>query len=274
MNQEISFLGIEQKLFVIFGLANKKSLACVIGRTLVERGAEVIHVVRSQERAETARKLFPASRVFICDVEEEENIVNVRNEIKEWLAKERPGARIDGLVHSIAFANYSEGLKPFHQTIKKDFLQAVDISCFSLIAIANHFKELLAEDASVVTISISTTKMAAENYGYMAPVKAALDSSLAFLAKSFSEFSRVRFNAVAPALLKTSASAGIPGYIDSYLFAEKVILRKKALATQEAANLAVFLLSHRASGINCQTMVVDAGMAVNYFDKEIVRGAM
>ena len=113
--------------------------------------------------------------------------------------------------------------------------------------------------------------MAAENYGYMAPVKAALDSSLVFLAKSFSAFSEVRFNAVAPSLLKTSASAGIPGYVDSYLYAEKVIPRKRALATQEAANLVVFLMSRRSSGINCQTMVVDAGMSVNYFDKEIVK---
>jgi enoyl-[acyl-carrier protein] reductase I len=104
----------------------------------------------------------------------------------------------------------------------------------------------------------------------MAPIKAALDSSLCFLAKSFSEFSKVRFNAVAPGLLKTSASAGIPGYVDSYLFAEKAILRKSALTTQEAADTAAFLLSDRSSGINCQTIIVDAGMSVNYFDKEIV----
>ncbi len=274
MEPDKNFLEIEQKHFIVFGLANKKSLASVIGRTLVDQGAEIIHVVRSNERAETARKLFPASRVFICDVEKEENIVRVRDEIQQWLQTERNNEKIAGIVHSIAFANYSQGLQPFHKTVKKDFLQAVDISCFSLISIANHFKDLLEEDASVVTISISTTRMAAENYGYMAPVKAALDSSLVFLAKSFSEFSRIRFNAIAPALLKTSASAGIPGYIDSYLFAEKAILRKKSLTTQEAANLAVFLLSPRASGINCQTMVIDAGMAVNYFDKEIVQGAI
>ena len=72
--------------------------------------------------------------------------------------------------------------------------------------------------------------MASESYGYMAPIKAALDSSLAFLAKSFSRFSQIRFNAVAPGLLKTSASAGIPGYVDAYLYAEQVIPRKKAVA--------------------------------------------
>ncbi len=267
----MSFLKIEKKKFVVFGLANKKSVACAIGRTLVEAGAEVIHVVRSEERAQNARKLFPASKVFICDVEEEANIIRVRDEIKGYLAGfSGEDGRVDGIVHSIAFANYSDGMKPFHETIKADFLQAVNVSCFSFISIANHFKELLAENGSMVTISISTTQMAAENYGYMAPIKAALDSSLCFLAKSFSEFSKVRFNAVAPGLLKTSASAGIPGYVDSYLYAEKAILRKEALTTQEAADCAAFLLSGRSSGINCQTIVVDAGMAVNYFDKEIV----
>ncbi len=261
----MDFLNLENKKIVIFGLANKKSVACAIGRVLVEAGAEVIHVVRSEDRAGSARKLFPDSPVFICDVENEANIIRVCDEIKS-----RVGGPIAGIVHSIAFANYSEGLKPFHETVKKDFLQAVDISCFSLIAIANHFKELLDPDGSVVTISISTTRMAAENYGYMAPVKAALESSLCFLAKSFSRFSRVRFNAVCPSLLKTSASAGIPGYIDSYLFAEKAIPRKKPLKTSEAANVAAFLLSDRSSGMNGQTLVVDAGMGLNYFDADIV----
>ena len=263
----MSFLDLDRKKIVVFGLANKKSVACSVARVLEEEGADIIHVVRSEKRAETARKLFPESQVYICDVEDENNIIRVRNEI----VKANPG-KIDGIVHSIAFANYSDGMKPFHETLKKDFLQAVDISCFSLIAISNHFKDILAENGSVVTISISTTRMAAENYGYMAPVKAALESSLCFLAKSFSSFSSVRFNAVCPGLLKTSASAGIPGYVDSYLFAEKATLRKKALKTSEAADVAAFLLSKRSSGINGQCLVVDAGMGLNYFDREIIAG--
>ncbi len=265
----MDFLALKGKKIVVFGLANKKSVACAIGRVLVEAGAEVIHVVRSRERARTAGRLFPKSPVFVCDVEDEANIVRVRDEIAASV--EQPVA---GLVHSIAYANYSDGMKPFHQTLKRDFLQAVDISCFSLIAIANHFKELLAKDGSVVTISISTTRMAAENYGYMAPIKAALESSLCFLAKSFSAFSEVRFNAVCPSLLKTSASAGIPGYVDSYLYAEKAILRKKALKTGEVANVAAFLLSPRSSGITGQCVVVDAGMGMNYFDRDIVTGVV
>ncbi len=265
----MDFLDLQGKKIVIFGLANKKSVAAAIGRVLVEAGAQVIHVVRSEQRVAAARKLFPESPVFTCDVEEEANIIRVRDEIADQV-----GGPLAGIVHSIAYANYSEGLKPFHGTLKKDFLQAMDISCFSLIAIANHFRELLDPEGSVVTISISTTRMAAENYGYMAPVKAALESSLCFLAKSFSAFSNVRFNAVCPSLLKTSASAGIPGYVDSYLFAEKAILRKKALKTGEAANVAAFLLSSRSSGINGQSIVVDAGMGLNYFDAEIVGKAV
>jgi len=127
--------------------------------------------------------------------------------------------------------------------------------------------------ASVVTISISTTKMAAEPYGFMAPVKAALDSTLCFLAKSFSSFSQIRFSSVNAGLLKTSSSAGIPGYLDYYLFAEQLTLRKKALTTKEVANTVAFLLSERSSGINAQGIVVDCGMSINYFDKDIIKKA-
>jgi enoyl-[acyl-carrier protein] reductase I len=265
----VDFLGLAGKTVVVFGLANKKSVACAIGRVLVEAGAHVVHVVRSEQRAETARKLFPASLVFCCDVEDESNIIAVRDAIAEQVQEP-----LAGIVHSIAFANYSEGMRPFHETKQQDFLQAVNISCFSLISIANHFKSLLAANGSMVTISISTTRMAAENYGYMAPVKAALESSLCFLSKSFSAFSQVRFNAVCPGLLKTSASAGIPGYVDSYLFAEEATLRKKAVQTKEAADVAAFLLSPRSSGMTGQCLVVDAGMGTNYFDHEIVSKVM
>ena len=260
----MTFLQLSRKRFLIFGVANKKSVAWHIARMLREEQAETVFVVRDSQTAEQVGKLFVGADVFVCDVEQDEQIARLRAEVGEKYD------RFDGLVHSIAFADYRDGLRPFHETDKKAFLQAVDISCFSLVSISRAFADLLAQDASVVTISISTTRMASENYGYMAPIKAALDSTIVFLAKSFSNFSNVRFNAVAPSLLKTSASAGIPGYLDSYLFAEQVIPRKSALTTEEAAATAVFLLSPRASGINAQKIIVDAGMSINYFDKDII----
>ncbi len=263
------FLGLAGKTIVVFGMANRKSVAFHVGKTLSEFGADVVYVVRSEERRESTKKLAGDHPVFVCDVEFDDQIQQLVSDI----TKDRP--TIDGLVHSIAFAAYDEsGMKPFHETTKDQFLRTFDISCFSFISICNAFKEHFAEDASVTTISISTTRMASENYGFMAPVKAALDSSLAFLAKSFSSFSKVRFNAVSPGLLKTSASAGIPGYVDSYLYAEKVIPRGVAVTTQEAANAVCFLLSPRSSGINAQSLIIDAGMSINYFDNEIVSKVM
>jgi enoyl-[acyl-carrier protein] reductase I len=261
----MDFLGLAGKTFLVLGVANKKSVAYHVARQLEEVGATVVYVVRSEERKASLAKLLSEREVHVCDVEFEEQIARLATELTSR------GHRLAGLLHSIAFADYSDGMKPFHETPKRAFLRAMDISCYSLLALSNALKQLLEPDASVVTVSISTTRMASENYGYMAPIKAALDSSLAFLAKSFSSFSRVRFNAVAPSLLKTSASAGIPGYLDSYLFAEQVIPRKEAVQTQEAASVAVFLLSPRASGIQAQRVVVDAGMSINYFDGEIVR---
>lgn len=264
----MDFLQLEGKRILIFGVANRKSVAWHIAKTLTEVGAECVYVVQSEAIRESQGRLFGEADVHACDVEQPDQITRLREELATKYES------LHGLVHSIAYADYSDGMKPFHETPRKAFLQAVDISCYSLIAVCNEMKELLDRDASVVTISISTTRMASENYGFMAPVKAALDSSIAFLAKSFSQFSRVRFNAVAPGLLKTSASAGIPGYVDSYLFAEQIIPRKQAVLTQEAADVAAFLLSPRSSGINAQQIVVDAGMAINYFDGEIVRRAM
>ena len=261
----MTFLQLENKTILLFGVANRRSVAYHVSRVLEEAGANVLYVVRSEQRKASVAKLLADRKVFVCDVEYEEQIARLREEV----ACETEV--LHGILHSIAFADYSDGIKPFHETGKSQFLQAVDISCFSLTAISNATKDLLAEDASVVAISISTTRMASESYGYMAPIKAALDSSLAFLTKSFSNSSRVRFNAVGAGLLKTSASAGIPGYVDAYLFAEQAIPRKEALKTEEVANTAAFLLSPRSSGITAQTVIVDAGMSINYFDQAILK---
>jgi len=260
--------GLENQTIAVFGVANKKSVAHHIGRALEASGAKVIYIVRDETvKAALSEKLLKDRPLYICNLEDDSNIRAVCGQIA------RNHGRLKGIVHSVAFANYSDGFKPFHETKKADFLQATDISCFSLVKIANELKDSLLPDASVVTISISETHQAAESYGYMAPIKAALDAAVVFLAKSFSRFSNVRFNAVKAGPLKTSASAGIPNYIENYMFAEQATLRKKAVQTSEVADVALFLLSDLSRGINAQGIIVDAGMSVNYFDSEIVKRA-
>ncbi len=263
----MDFLQLAGKRVAVFGLANRKSVAWFVGQTLREAGADVCYVVRTHERRETAARFVEGATLYVCDVERPDEIERVAGE----LGRDGP---LYGFVHSIARAEYGGGPMPFHETRREDFLRAVDVSCFSLVALAGAMRGVLEQEGAVVAISISTTRMASESYGYMAPIKAALDSSIVFLAKSFSRFSRIRFNAVGAGLLKTSASAGIPGYVDAYLFAEEASLRKRAVQTQEVANAAAFLLSPRASGINAQHLVVDAGMSVNYFDRGLIEKVM
>ena len=264
LSMTADFLRLAGKTFLVMGVANRKSVAHAIARQIEAAGGTVIYAVRSESRRESTAKLLADRRVIVCDVERQEEI----DAMAAALANDN--VTLAGVVHAIAFADYSDGMKPFHETTRRQFLQAIDISAFSLVAVCNAVKDRLAPDASVVTIGISTTRMASESYGFMAPIKAALESSLAFLTKSFSRFSQVRFNAVAAGLLKTSASAGIPGYVDSYLYAETVIPRGEAVTTDEVASTAVFLLSPASSGITAQSLVVDAGMSINYFDAAVV----
>jgi enoyl-[acyl-carrier protein] reductase I len=264
------FLQIAGKTFLVQGVANRKSVAWFIARLLEEQGARVVYAVRSESRKKSLETLLAGKPVFLCDAEEEGACDRLAAEVAAAGL-----APLHGLVHSIAFANYSEGFKTFAETKRKDFLQATAISAFSLVELARAFKPHLAPNASVVTIGISSLLVTPDNYGYMGPIKAALESCSRFLAKSFgSAGSGVRFNVVGAGPLKTSASAGIPGYIESYLFAEKLTFRKRNLETQEVANVAAFLLSERSSGLNGTTLVVDAGLGSNYFDKEIIGLAM
>ena len=267
MGAQGDVLGLEGRTFLVCGVANKKSVGFHVGKRLAEAGARVAYTVRSEARRDQlAAKLPGGGPVFVCDVEDEAQLEDLGKRVAAELGE------LHGFVHSIAFANYEEGLKPFHETRRQDFLQAVQISCFSFTELARVLAPALADGASCTTISISTTRMASENYGYMAPVKAALDSSIAFLAKSFATRG-IRFNAVKAGLLKTSSSAGVPGYLENYLFAEQATLRKRGLETREVADTALFLLSPMSSGINGQGLVVDAGMELNYFDRELVSRA-
>ena len=264
----MSFLQLSGKTFLVVGFANKKSIAWSVAKLLEEEGARVIYCVRNQKRKEELEAILEQGTVLTCDFLKTDEVEQLGLSINDKI-----DGCLDGVLHSIAFANYADGLKPFHETKREDFLQATQISSFSLIELARACKPSLTNDASFVTIGISSTEVTAENYGYMAPIKASLEASVRYLAKSFSIDSEVRFNSVNAGPLKTSSSAGIPGYLVNYLYAEKLTYRKRALQTREVADLAAYLLSSRSSGINGQGIVIDAGMGFNYFDREIVEAA-
>lgn len=255
---------LKDKYFYIAGVANKKSVAYFCAKQLLGFGAKVIFSAQNEKNLANINKLFPDSPCFILDVENQKQIEKLTENIQQHTTQ------LHGFLHSMAFANFSEGPKPFHETKLEDYLQACHISSFSLVQISNKLKALFTPDASVVTVSISNTK--ATSYGYLGPIKAMLETTVCYLAKSFSEFSNVRFNSVGAGPLKTSASAGIPDYIDNYLYSEQLTLRKQALKTNEVANSILFLLSPLSSGVNASNQIVDVGMNANYFDQKIVKG--
>lgn len=259
----MDFLQVENRTFLVCGLGNRRSVAWLIGQTLEAAGARVIYSVRNAARRDELAKLLGERPCVCCDVEDEADVAGLGERVRA-VAPE-----LDGFVHSIAWANFRPDAARFHETRREDFLQATQISAFSLVEMARSLKPLLRPDASVVAIGISSSVTAA-NYGYMSPIKNALEGCVRFLAKSFSTDSEVRFNSVNAGPLRTKSSAGIPGYLDNYLYAEQLTYRKRALTTQEVANTAAFLLSPRSSGINAQGIVVNAGMDWNYFDESVV----
>lgn len=261
----VDFLKLEGKQFLVAGLGNRRSVAWAIGRLLEEAGAKVVYTIRNAARAQELEKLLQGRPFLLCDVENKADVLSLGARFKA-----AHGSVLNGFVHSIAFGNFRPEAPLFHQTAREDFLQATQISAFSLVEMANSLKPVLDRAASVVTVGISSYVTAA-NYGYMSPIKSALEGCVRFLAKSFSGDSEIRFNSVNAGPLRTKSSAGIPGYLDNYLYAEKLTYRKRAVTTQEVADSAVFLLSPRSSGINAQGIVVNAGMDWNYFDEEAVQ---
>ncbi len=181
------FLGLEGKRILIFGVANRWSIAYHISRVLHQAGAEVIYSVRDEHIAAKVRAITDPGehdRIFTCRVEEDGQIAALRDQIAARFRS------IYGIVHSIAWADYPPGGCPFYEWSKEAFFKSLDISCYSLVAIAREFRHLIDPQGSVVTLSIASPHQAAENYGLMAPIKAALEVCAVFLAKSFESLLR------------------------------------------------------------------------------------
>src|SRR3954471_15039918 len=135
---QTDFLQLAGKRVLVMGVANRKSVAWHISRVLIEAGAEVVYAVRNEARRGQVQQLVGDAAVFACDVEFDDQIDRLAHDLSERFD------RLDGFVHSIAFADYAGEPRPFHATPKRVFLRAFDISCFSLVAVSNALRDLLA----------------------------------------------------------------------------------------------------------------------------------
>ena len=133
----MDFLDIRDKTFLVTGVANRKSVAWHVARLLSDAGARVVYSVRSDARRESLAKLVGDAPIYVCDVEFEDQIAELADAIK---AQHAPLA---GMVHSIALADYEDGVQPFHHTSKRAFLRSLDISCYSLVALSRAFRAVM-----------------------------------------------------------------------------------------------------------------------------------
>jgi len=256
----MNFLKFKDKTYFITGINNKKSVAYFCAKSITDFGGKIITSVQNEKQVEFVKSKFPEATVYICDVSDSKQIKELGNKVSKL------DISLSGMLHSIAFAKFTS--PSINEVPFEEFSEALKISAYSLVELSQALKDSFSNDACVVTVSISNLR--ATNYGYMGPIKSLLNSSIDYLAKEFSKFSNIRFNSVAAGPLKTSASAGIPGYVENYLYCEKLTLRKHGLKTSEVSNTVMFLLSNASSGINAETITVDAGMNVNYFDSDVV----
>ena len=207
---------------------------------------------RAEKRAQTLVTDSDQSFVTRCDVRVKGQIVKLGQLIEQrW-------GRVDFIIHSVAFAHLEDLKAPLSQCSRAGYLDAFEVSAYSLLSIISGCNGLLSADASIVTMSYLGAEVAIPSYGVMGPVKAALESQVKYLAAELGPRG-IRVNAVSAGPLKTLAAAAIPGFRkhlkDS---AEQTPLRRQ-ITHQEVAQTVVFLCSSMSSGITGEVIHVDAG---------------
>ncbi len=245
------------KVGLIVGVANHRSLAWAIAQATANAGAKLIltYQGRFEEHVtELAAKLDPPALVLPCDVQSDEEIAAVYAKILQ----EHGG--LDFLVHGAAFASRDEITGGFLKTSREGFKQALDISAYSLIALTRGAQPLMAArgGGSVLTLTFLGSDRVFPNYNVMGVAKAALESSVRYLAADLGP-ENIRVNAISAGPVKTLAAAGIGGFSSILgVVREKAPLRR-AIETSEVGDTAAFLLSNAGRGITGEVIMVDAG---------------
>lgn len=251
---------LKGKTFVIMGLANKRSIAWGIARSLHNAGAKLIFTY-NQDRMERnvlelAESLEGAESLILqCNAAEDDQIENCFNEIKE-----RVGI-IHGVAHCIAFANREDLDGEFVNTSRDGFLLAHNISSYSLTAIAKYARPLMSEGGSIVTLTYLGGERVVKNYNVMGVAKASLDASVRYLANDLGK-DGIRVNSISAGPIRTLSAKGIRDF-NSVLneIEEKAPLRRTTTA-EEVGDTALFLFSDLSRGITGENIHVDSGFHI------------
>jgi enoyl-[acyl-carrier protein] reductase I len=243
------------KVAVVFGLANKRSIAWGIAQKLSEAGARLAICYQSERLKKEAEALIPELRdaqIFQCDVSVDAEIDSVFEQLKTTYGK------LDILVHSVAFAPADAIKNDFVLTTRDDFRIAHDVSAYSLIALARGAAPLMTDGGSILTLTYYGSTKTFPNYNVMGVAKAALEATVRYLAVSLGP-KNIRVNAISAGPIKTLAARGIGDFTKILTAVEERAPLHRNVDQLEVGNTAVFLSSPLASAITGEITFVDCG---------------
>jgi enoyl-[acyl-carrier protein] reductase I len=246
---------MDGKVALIFGVANKNSIAWGITQRFHEEGATI---ALSYGDPVLEKRVFPLAEEIGCDFVE---LCNVTDDAKldEVFAKVKDRfGRIDTLVHSVAFANREDLGGRFVDVSREGFKMALDISAYSLIAMAKRAEPLMTEGGSIMSLTYYAAEKVMPKYHVMAVAKSALETITRYLANDLGS-KGIRVNAISAGPIKTLAAAGVPGFRLMLKYSEKASPLRKLVSQEEVGNAALFLASDLGSAVTGEVMHVDAG---------------
>ncbi len=248
---------LANKTGLIVGCANKRSIAWAIARAASAAGARVALTFQGERLEENVRELAEGLTdplVMPLDVTDDGQIARVFEEI------DRVFGGLDFVVHSAAFAPPHELSNPFSQTTREGFKTALDISAYSLIALARGALPLMERTGggSILTLTYLGSERVFQNYNVMGVAKAALESTVRYLAADLGP-KNIRVNAISSGVIRTLASSGISGFSSILqIYRDRAPLRR-TVDTSEVADAAVFLLSDASRAVTAEILMVDGG---------------
>lgn len=246
---------LKDKVGIIFGVANKRSIAWACAQACYENGAKLAFTYQGERLKENVEKLTAEMNdalVVACDVTNQEEVEAAFQAVKKQYGK------LDFVIHSIAFAPREALEGEFVTTSREAFLTAMEISAFSLPQVALAAMPLMETGGSIVTMSYYGAEKVVQNYNVMGVAKAALEASTRYLAEDLGKHN-IRVNAISAGPINTLSARGVKnmGTLLSHI-GEKSPLRRNVEA-REVGNTALFLVSDLASAITGETIYVDCG---------------